>query len=70
MSERNTAGRSDGFGNGSVRAVSADQGTVSAYAAQRGNVLTLVLINKSNTPVSVPVAGYSMSMLELPPSAD
>ena len=35
-----------------------------------GNVLTLVLINKSNTPVSVPVAGYSMSMFELPPSAD
>ena len=32
---RNYDGRNHGFGNESVRAVSADQGTVSAYAAQR-----------------------------------
>ena len=53
---RNYDGLRHGFGNVSVSAVSADQGSVGAYAAQRNaNVLTLVLINKTSNALVSPV---------------
>ena len=53
---RNYDGHGAAFGATSVSASSTDQGTVSAYAAQRAaHVLTLVLINKTGSPETVPV---------------
>ncbi len=53
---RNYDGAGHGFGTTSVQATSADQGSVSAYAALRGtNTLTLVLINKTGNDLAVPV---------------
>ena len=53
---RNYDGAGHGFGDVSVQAVSGDQGLVSAYAAERGAALTLVLINKTAGDLAVPVS--------------
>ncbi len=53
---RNFDGDGSGFGGTSVQASSADQGSVSAYAALRNaRTLTLVLINKSAGGLAIPV---------------
>ena len=45
---RNVDGNGNGFGTTSVQTASADQGSVSAYAALRNaKLLTLMLINKT-----------------------
>ncbi len=53
---RNTDGQEHGFGDESVAASSTDQGSVSAYAAERGaHTLTLLLINKTPNALVSPV---------------
>ena len=54
---RNYDGNNSMFGSKGVSATSADQGTVSAYAAQRDDgTLTAVLINKTGDALTVPVS--------------
>ncbi len=59
---RNYDGQHHTFGETSVRAISADQGQLAIYAAKRSadNALTLVIINKSTTPLTgtVSLSGY------------
>ncbi len=53
---RNYDGAGHGFGTESVRATSADQASLSAYAALNGSrTLTLVLINKTSSALRTPV---------------
>ena len=53
---RDYDGTGHGFGGESVQATSADQASVSAYAAERGSTtLTLVLINKTSSDLVTPV---------------
>ena len=53
---RNYDGAGHGFGTESVQATSADQASLSAYAAQSGSrTLTLVLINKTSNALLTPV---------------
>jgi hypothetical protein len=55
---RNYDGQSHGFGETSVQAASADQSQVAIYAARRSSdgALTLMIINKTGTPLTSTVA--------------
>jgi hypothetical protein len=55
---RNYDGTGSGYGDMSVQATSADQGTLSVYAAQRSadNALTVVVINKTTTAMTSSIA--------------
>ncbi|MFN8483615.1 MAG: glycoside hydrolase family 44 protein [Anaerolineae bacterium] len=60
---RNYDGSGSAFGDTSVLATSADQGTLAIYGAQRSsdNALTLMVVNKTNTPLAshLSLAGFS-----------
>jgi hypothetical protein len=53
---RDYDGHGHGFGTTSVGASSAEQSTVSVYAAQGGRVLTMILINKTANALIIPVS--------------